>query len=127
MATRPITIKHVPDLRGVPENIRRTLEQHNQYLYQLLDRVSAIPGTNGNPVPVGPIVPTGAINGKNLNFTLPDIPSAFLMVWLNGVLQVRGTPPVSRGTYYDFTLSGKTITMATAPSVNANLLAAYFK
>ncbi len=127
MAAPNVTIKHVPDLRGVPENIKRTLEFHNQYLYQLLDRVNAIPGSDSANAPVGPIPLIGAINGTNLNFALPDTPGSFLHVWLNGFLQIQGTPPVPRGTYYDFIQSGKTISMLTAPAINSTLVASYFR
>jgi hypothetical protein len=58
------------------------------------------------------VTPSGAINGINTAFTLPSAPNptAFLLLFLNGLLQIAGT---------DFTLSGATATMAAAPQSTA--------
>ena len=50
----------------------------------------------------GPIIPVGPINGVNAAFTLPQAPTGFLMVFLNGVLQIPGG--------VDYTLAGAIIT-----------------
>ena len=53
--------------------------------------------------------PTGSINGSNVTFTLANTPkSGYEMVFLNGVLQDAGAGN-------DYTISGGTITMLTAP------------
>ena len=50
--------------------------------------------------------PTGTIDGSNKIFTLSATPTSPLLLFLNGNLQLAGT---------DYTLSGSTITYATAP------------
>ncbi len=62
--------------------------------------------------------PAGAINGSNVTFTLAHAPSPgiSLQFYINGVLQIQGT---------DYTLSGSTITMTSAPSAGAQLVAYY--
>lgn len=63
--------------------------------------------------------PSGALNGSNKNFTLTQSPSPAqsLLLFLDKVLQIQGT---------DYTLSGASITMTTAPSgATASFLAWY--
>jgi len=68
-------------------------------------------------------VPGGAINGANTSFTLVTAPansSADLMLFKNGMLLLVGSGN-------DFTISGSTITMLTAPATGDQLLANYMK
>lgn len=63
--------------------------------------------------------PSGTINGSNVTFTIttaPD-PTADLLLFKNGLLMEQGASA-------DYTLSGTTITMATAPATGSKLLAA---
>lgn len=62
--------------------------------------------------------PSGTVNGTNTSFTLVNSPnpSASLMLFVNGVLQIQGT---------DYTLSSGTITFTSAPSTGALLTAFY--
>ncbi len=84
------------------------------------------PVTTATPVPVvtkgltliGPVLPAGVIDGANAVFTLPDTPTGFLQLFVNGVKQILGT---------DFTLIGPTITFANAPSAGALIEAYYAK
>lgn len=65
---------------------------------------------------------TGAANGTNLVFTLPNVPTtATEMVFVNGVLQQRGAGN-------DYQISGATVTFegGNAPQVGAILIATYF-
>ena len=60
-------------------------------------------------------VPSGTINGSNTNFTLsstPFDPQDAVQVYLDGLKQKNGT---------DFTISGTTITFATAPAIGQNV------
>jgi hypothetical protein len=62
-------------------------------------------------------VPTGAVNGINVTYTLQQTPHVGrLMLFLNGVLQKPGE---------DYSLSGVTITMTTAPESGDQPLAWY--
>lgn len=64
-------------------------------------------------------VPSGAVDGANTTFTLANLPkSGSVMLFVNGLLQRSGTGN-------DFTISGRTITMVTAPPTNSNVLATY--
>jgi hypothetical protein len=66
-------------------------------------------------------VPSGTVNGSNTNFGLANTPLAStLKVYLNGLRQ-RG------GAGNDYTLSGTTITFATAPSTGDYLEVEYLK
>lgn len=60
--------------------------------------------------------PTGVVDGANVTFTLPSSPStnANLLLWLDGGVQYQGIG-------LDYTVSGGTITMGTAPVVNQTL------
>ena len=70
---------------------------------------------------VGPEVPTGAVNGSNVTFTLSETPRAnSVMLFVNGAFQREGTGN-------DFTISGRTITLVTAPPENSNILAVFRK
>ena len=64
--------------------------------------------------------PTGAINGTNVTFTLATAPSpaTSLILVLNGATQTPGTGN-------DFTISGTTITYATAPPTGSQHRAWY--
>ncbi len=66
-------------------------------------------------------VPTGAINGANVTFTLANTPVAGTeMVYLNGILQ-------NVGVSNDYQITGGTITYNTAPVTNDVLLVSYLK
>jgi hypothetical protein len=67
-----------------------------------------------SPITTSPL--SGAINGTNRVFTIPSAPSNFLMVFLNGVLQLPGT---------NFTITGLTITFNIAPETGDQLWAVY--
>lgn len=62
--------------------------------------------------------PSGAVDGSNTAFVLTYSPSANanVILWLNGIVQYQGT---------EYTISGKNITMATAPVVGQSLWAVY--
>jgi len=63
--------------------------------------------------------PGGTVNGSNTSFTLANSPfSGNLMLFLNGVC-------LQPGAGNDYTLSGLTITMLTAPLTGDKLLATY--
>jgi len=69
----------------------------------------------------GPEVPSGTINGVNTTFTLSFTPKAnSVMFFVNGAFQREGSGQ-------DFTISGRTITTASAPPNGSNLLAVYRK
>lgn len=63
---------------------------------------------------------SGTINGTNVTFTLPTIPNpaASLILLKNGVTQTQGV---------DYTISGLTITMATAPATGDALGPAWYR
>jgi hypothetical protein len=66
-------------------------------------------------------IPSGSINGSNTTFTLADTPVAGSEhVYLNGVLQESGSGN-------DYTISGATITMLTAPLTGEKLRVSYRK
>lgn len=64
--------------------------------------------------------PTGTVDGANVTFTLPHTPTANanVILFLDGGAQYQGGG-------LDYTLSGTTITMATAPVTNQTLWAFY--
>ena len=66
------------------------------------------------------VTPQGAINGTNVSFTLPNVPSpaSSLMLFLNGQL-------LSPGINSDFLLEGSTVTLASPPLQDDVLLALY--
>lgn len=65
--------------------------------------------------------PSGTINGSNDAFSLANSPvSGSVMLFLNGVL-------LEAGSGNDYTISGTSITMATAPSSGDKLRATYFR
>lgn len=66
------------------------------------------------------ITPAGAVDGSNYSFTLPQPPNpaASLKLYLNSLLQEEGTPG-------DYTLSGTTITFASAPPLGSTIAAFY--
>lgn len=62
--------------------------------------------------------PSGTMNGSNLDFTLAATPATgSLLLILNGIQQLSGT---------DYTLSGATVTMTTAPE-SSDWLRAYYE
>ena len=64
-------------------------------------------------------VPSGTVNGSNTTFTLADTPSSgTLQLYVNGFRFKVGAGE-------DYTLSGATITMLTAPPTNSIILADY--
>jgi len=77
-------------------------------------------GTGGGPTFSDSEVPTGAVNGVNLNFTLANTPSpaASLEIYRNGLLDRQGS---------DYSLTGNAITffVASAPQTGDLLLAYY--
>jgi hypothetical protein len=77
-------------------------------------------GSGGSLSFVDAETPAGAVNGANASFTLANAPNpaASLALFLNGLLQDQG---------FDYTLSGNTITFATAgvPQNGDRLLASY--
>lgn len=67
----------------------------------------------------GPEIPTGTINGSNVTFTLLEAPkTSSVMLFVNGAFQREGSGQ-------DFTISGRTITMATAPPTGSNIICVY--
>jgi hypothetical protein len=65
--------------------------------------------------------PTGSINGSNTTFTLANTPSANTEeLFLNGIL-------LEPGAGNDYTISGATITMLSAPLTGDRLKVSYFK
>ena len=66
-------------------------------------------------------VPSGAINGSNVTYTLANTPIAgTVQLYLNGIRQLAGAGN-------DYTISGATITYLTAPPTGSALLADYRK
>ena len=66
-------------------------------------------------------IPSGSINGSNTTFTLANTPvSGSEHLYLNGILQESGSGN-------DYTISGVTITMATAPLSGEKLRVSYRK
>jgi hypothetical protein len=74
-------------------------------------------GGGGSPIAWNE-TPTGAVNGSNTLFTLANAPDAGLMLFRSGVC-------LRPGAGHDYTLSGSTITFATAPETGENILATY--
>lgn len=65
--------------------------------------------------------PTGNVNGSNTTFTLANTPySGSVRLVVNGMRMKEGSGN-------DYTISGATITMATAPPTGSNILADYIK
>jgi hypothetical protein len=64
--------------------------------------------------------PTGAVNGLNVTFTLAFTPleNEAVKVYLDGLLLRQGT---------DYTISGSTITMTTAPALAQQIWAEYIQ
>lgn len=65
-------------------------------------------------------VPSGTINGSNTAFSLAQTPqeNAAVLLFIDGILQRQGT---------DYTLSGTSITMTTAPATNQSIDAWYVR
>ena len=64
--------------------------------------------------------PSGTLNGTNKVFTLSNTPVKIVSVYLNGLLQEAGAAN-------DYTISGSTLTMVTAPYATDKLRVTYFK
>lgn len=64
--------------------------------------------------------PSGDVNGVNVTYTLSGTPVADegVMLWLDGIMQYQGIG-------LDYTISGATITMTTAPETGQTLWAVY--
>jgi hypothetical protein len=102
-------------------------------IWQEASSPSGIDSTTGEPIyPVSvqfkipaPVqeVPAGTINGSNTVFTLTYTPSAGSLIFM-----VNGVAQNPFGSTRDFTISGATITMTTAPAGGATpdwLMATY--
>jgi hypothetical protein len=65
-------------------------------------------------------IPSGLINGSNTSFTISHNPqsAATLVVWRDTVPQYQGV---------DYTFSGTTITMTTAPAAGQSLYVFYLR
>jgi hypothetical protein len=72
---------------------------------------------NSAAVAVNTGIPSGAVNGSNVTFTLPSAPVNYLQLFINGTFQIPN------GTNY--TLVGSTITMNIAPLSGFQLYAVY--
>lgn len=83
---------------------------------------SSVSGALTNSNFVDKEIPTGAINGSNVTFTLAFTPSptGSEHVYLNGVLQMSGAGN-------DYTISGATITYLAAPTTGDTLVVSYRK
>ena len=82
---------------------RRLLEEMVINLYSKLDLIQSM----GTRIDVNGEVPSGAINGSNVTFTLAHTPvTGTLKLWL-GMLRMRAPD--------DYSLSGSTITLVAAP------------
>ena len=65
-------------------------------------------------------VPSGTVNGSNVNFTLSSAPAdpTRVMVWLNGIKQIYTT---------DYSVSGTTVTFVTAPADGQSVDVAFLR
>ena len=74
---------------------------------------------NNFATPAYSITPTGAINGANTVYTLPDTPDTnSLQLFLNGAFQTGGG--------VDYTIAGLTITFGSAPPTGSILRAFFY-
>lgn len=64
--------------------------------------------------------PSGAVNDINVTYTLANIPLGFTHVYLDGLL-------MDEGGGNDYTISGSTITMTSAPPTGSKLRVSYIK
>jgi len=88
-------------------------------LYPTQNAVKTYVDANNSTLQIRNETPTGTINGTNVTFTLANTPyTNNLRLYKNGV---RLKP----GAGNDYTISGNTITMATAPATGTALLADY--
>jgi hypothetical protein len=78
-----------------------------------------------NPVPIYNEIPAGTKDGINVTFLMSTMPDPNLMqIFLGGNRQTLVTSgPVNNGQY---TISGQTLTLGTAPTSNDDLFADYF-
>jgi len=99
----------------LPERYRK-LKPASHYEWDILFPPPAMgPGPGGSisiPDVFKSFIPTGSVDGVNLIFNLPIIPSA-MKVFLNGLLQTPTT---------DITISGSVITFATPPQPGDTLV-----
>lgn len=83
----------------------------------------ALPSVTGQLVG-GHVVatPTGSVDGVNVTFTIPSTPvaTAAVLLYLDGIL-------LEQGGGEDYTISGTTITMNTAPALGQSLKAVYHR
>jgi hypothetical protein len=65
-------------------------------------------------------VPTGLVNGSNTSYTLSSTPHSAksVRIYLNGIKQLYTT---------DYSVSGTTVTMVTAPATGQKIEAEYIK
>lgn len=124
MSSSPIGIPYIQlttdDLKD--PSLQRFNEQQRQiYLaIQALGKAVTTPAAATTAFADG-IVPSGAINGRNKIFTLPNAPSpasslTLFLTGTNGKFLVSGT---------DYTLSKNTITLKVAPVSGQGLVANY--
>jgi len=75
--------------------------------------------SSGTPVQQ---IPSGSINGSNTSFSLSNTPTATdsVKLFLDGGFLYQGS-------IYDYTISGTTINMNTAPALGQTLYATYLK
>jgi hypothetical protein len=86
---------------------------------QVLHQINATNLGSGFPVNLSsPIVPSGAVNGVNVTFTLPTSPGPIVLVFQNGLLQ-------NQGALNAYTISGSTITFNIAPLIGDSILVVY--
>lgn len=82
-----------------------------------------LPSQTGTVVGSGNLkqeAPSGTVNGSNTAFTLSTTPinNASVQLYLDGMILVQGT---------DYTISGASITMTTAPETSQTLYAVYVR
>jgi hypothetical protein len=83
--------------------------------------IPAVTGTLETSAGIFQETPSGTVNGSNTSFTLVNTPVAStLSLVLDGLTLIQGAGK-------DYTISGTTITMATAPATAQKLYATYSK
>lgn len=81
--------------------------------------ISTVQAIDGGGYFVYNETPTGTIDSSNVTFTLANTPNpaTSLQITIQGQLQIQGS---------DYTLSGNTITMTTAPVTGVELKAVFY-